>query len=123
MGRYVIEQMQEDINGRITMVTVWVFIVKKQAQGTLIFREKGRPGVNHPFLQLTYSHVVGVKTRESLLIGEIWSECDGHEGARGEHDFLAGGLLCVCGLPTTEGCQHLVFGFYLWDQRGREQDE
>lgn len=73
--------------------------------------------------RLTHSHVVGIKASESLLIGEIRAESDGHEGARGKNHFLAGGLLRVSGLSATEGCQHLIFCFYLWGQRGQEQDE
>lgn len=79
--------------------------------------------MSHPLLQLTHGHVVGIKACESLLIGEIWPESDGHEGAGGEHDFLSRGLLCVCSLLATERCQHLLFCFYLWGQREREQDK
>lgn len=56
-----------------------MFTVKKtEHKALLIFREKGRSG-DEPLLQLTHSHVVGIKSRESLLIGEIGLESDGHE--------------------------------------------
>lgn len=93
-----------------------------RAQGTFNLQRERESG-DEPLLQLTHSHVVGIKSRESLLIGEIGLESDGHEGARGEDHFLARGMLSVRGLPAAEDCQQLVFSFYLWGQSKKAQDE
>lgn len=54
----------------IYVVHTQISIVKERAQAVFILGERERPE-DESVLQLTHSHVVGIKACESLLIGEI----------------------------------------------------
>lgn len=60
---------------------------------------------------------MGVEASEAFLVGEIRSEREPHVGPWGQDHLLAGSLLCVCRLPTAEGCQLLVLSFNLLAER------
>lgn len=63
---------------------------------------------------------MGIEASEAFLVGEVGPEREPHVGPWGQDHLLAGGLLSVCRLSATEGCQLLVLSFNLLAERTGE---